>query len=421
MGFGKLLTRSVEYTVSDTGAPGISQTFSVPNGIDPSWDSANYRGAMGIPACWRAANMLSGLLGLLPWHLYEENDGVPTTRLPTPLLLTDPNPEESRIEALASLALDYFWEGNAIAIIAAIDPETGEPTALAPQPAELIAVRRSPEDNRVKYRVYTPDDTYGQSRRYTEWDQDEILHIKGPHKPGALRGMGVLEAHFHGAVTLARTQNRQALDVVRNSGVPTGLLTTESEDVTADELKEGKESWLQSQRERTIAALGWGTKFQAVSWNPEEQQLLEARSFSLTEVELLFGLPVGWLGGMNSARQYSNIEQDAINLLKFTLGDPLARFEQALGKLYPPGRVVQADLDEISRADTLTRAQGYELAIKNKWMAPSEVRPRERLAPMTAAQKSEIKEMTASEHPQPQAGAPGRTNPGAPAKLQRVK
>ncbi len=411
--FGKLAMRSTEYQVSNSDTPGIVQTYSVPNGIDPDWaGSGTYRGAMGIPACWRAACLLSDLLGLVPWYAY--NEGSMDRIEPTPELLTQPSPPDSRVETISAMALDYLWEGNSVSIIAARGDD-GEPTAIAPQPAELIAVRRSPVDNRIKYRVYTPDiDTQmGRDRRYTEWDQSEVLHIKGPHKPGALRGMGVLEAHFSGALTLSRVQQKQALDVVQKSGVPTGLLTSESEDLEEDDLKAAKESWLKAQSERTIAALGWGTKFQPVSWNPEQQQLIEARTFSLTEAELMFGLPPGWLGGMNSARQYSNIEQDAINLLKFTMGGHYARFEQKISLLYPNGVSVQAEIDEISRADTLTRYQGYQLGVDGKWMAPSEVRTKERMPALTAAQKAEIaaNEEKANDNPSEEGARPGGRPP----------
>lgn len=409
MGFGKLLTRSTEYQVTTDG---VVNTFSVPNGIDPDWSGGGaYSGAMGIPAPWRAANLLADLLGLVPWYAYRTARGLATDRIvPTPVMLEQPSPPDSRMETISSMALDYLWRGNSISVIAGRNSEN-VPTAIAPQPAELVYVRRSPVDNRIKYRVYTGEE--GNREGSLEWDQSQILHIKGPHAPGALRGMGVLEAHFNGALSLAKTQNRQALDVVTKGGVPTGLLTSESEDLEVEDLKSAKESWLQSQAERTIAALGWGTKFQPVSWNPTDQQLLEARTFSLTESELMFGLPPGWLGGMNSARQYSNIEQDAVNLLKFTLGGHLARFEQKIGLLYPRGTVVQADLDEITRADTLTRYQGYQIGVDGGWLVPSEIRPKERLAPFTPEQETEAKERQALNEPaaKPPAGKEGARPP----------
>lgn len=414
MGFGKSLTRSaeltrgVEYSASVDGVPVMS--WAVPNGIDPDWSGGHmYKGAMGIPACWRAANLLADLLGLMPWDAYRTQEGEPVIKLPRPPLLEQPSAPDARVDTISSLALDYLWEGNAIAVVVARN-YVGTPTAIMPLPARLMSVRRDPETYRIKYRAMLGE-IEGQSYPYREWDEADVLHIKGPHEPGSLRGMGILEAHFHGSLTLSNVQNRQALSVARNSGVPTGLLTTESEDVNEEELKLAKDSWIKAQQERTIAALGWGTKFQAVAWDPEKQQLIEARTFSLTEVELIFGLPPGWLGGMNSARQYSNIEQDAVNIFKFTLGGHLARFEQRLSLLYPRGTVVEADPSEILRADTLTRYQGYEYGVKNRFLAPSEIRTIERKPPLTEAQRAEFEGMNdngSTQESDPSDGGEGR-------------
>jgi phage portal protein BeeE len=140
--------------------------------------------------------------------------------------------------------------------------------------------------------------------------------------------MGVLEAHLN-TLNLAAEQSRQARSVSTH-GVPTGVLQSDDPDLEENEALEMKASWLRSQSTRSIAVLNANTKFIPLSWNPEQLELVESRKFTLTELELIFGLPVGWLGGQTSSRTYANIEQDGINLLKFSLGGHLARFEQTL-------------------------------------------------------------------------------------------
>ena len=180
---------------------------------------------------------------------------------------------------------------------------------------------------------------------------------------------------------LAHEQNRQARSISQH-GVPTGVLKVNNPDVTETEARAFKTAWLESQRDRTVAVLNAITDFTPLSWNPEELELVEARRFTLTDLELIFGLPVGWLGGMNSARQYSNIEQDAVNLLKWSLGGHLARFEQTLSLAFPRGTTVRADLDSILRADTLTRYQAHVLGIDSGFLTVEEAREEERRAPL---------------------------------------
>jgi phage portal protein BeeE len=93
----------------------------------------------------------------------------------------------------------------------------------------------------------------------------------------------------------------------------------------------------------------------------------------------MFGLPVGWLGGSTSSRQYSNIEQDAVNLIKFTMLGHLSRFKQTLSGVLPRGQFVEPELDELLRSDTLARYQAYASGITAGWLLKSEARAKERL------------------------------------------
>jgi HK97 family phage portal protein len=208
----------------------------------------------------------------------------------------------------------------------------------------------------------------------------DLIHIKGPCQPGAVRGMGVLETQLN-TLSLAQEQGRQARSISTH-GVPTGILESSNPDLTDDEARDLKADWMRNQQNRTVAVLNPSTKFTPLSWNPEQLQLVEARKMTINELELIFGLPVGWLGGMNSARQYSNIEQDAVNLLKFSLGDHFAQFEQTLSLAFPRGTVARANLDAVLRADTLTRYQAHALGIQNGFLTIDEARDLEHRAPL---------------------------------------
>ena len=58
----------------------------------------------------------------------------------------------------------------------------------------------------------------------TWYGSDEVLHIKGPSAPGALRGEGVLEHHLGTTLGLAQQQNRWARNA-DNAAVPSGVLS----------------------------------------------------------------------------------------------------------------------------------------------------------------------------------------------------
>lgn len=383
MGLAELFNRDVQYVATDMKT-GQSATFTITDNLAPDWSYGAYMGGMALPGAWRAAHLLSDLLGAVPWDAYRKRAGGPPEKLdPMPSLLEQPAPPDVRVTTFSSWALDLIWDGNAIGIIAERD-RTGWPTAVVPIPARYVRIRRSimgdPYGLPVGHVLYQVGESV--------YSHQDVIHIKGPCIPGWLRGFGVLENHLNGTLSLAKEQARQAASL-GTSGIPTGLLKVDDPDFEEPDAAKLKASWLQSQRDRTVAVLNSTTDFQPLSWNPSETQLLEARKFSLHETALIFGLDPSWLGVSGHGMTYKNIESEAINLIKFSLGGHLARFEQTLSAHMPRGTFAEANLDSILRADTLTRYQAHAIGIDKGFLTDDEVRDMERRPPLTPAQRAD--------------------------------
>lgn len=376
MGLGRLLTRSTQITVKDT-ITAATATYFIQDNLAPDWASTNaYRGGMSIPGAWRAALLRAGLLAQVPWDAYRKIAGRPEQVMyPTPPLLEQPSPPETRLTTLLSTMLDYMWHGNGLWVIAARSP-LGWPTAVVPVPAMNVGVRRITKYMDSPLPIGALEYSIGSMRLGSR----DVIHFKGPCEPGAVKGMGVLENHFN-TMSLAQEQSKQARAISQH-GVPTGVLTTSNPDATKEQMIAAKAAWLESQSTRTIAALGPTIEFTPLSWNPQEMEMVEARKFTLSEWEHIFQLPVGWLGGAQSSKTYSNLEADAINLLKFGLQPDVTQFEQTLTLALPRGTCARAHLDSILRADTLTRYQAHAIALTNGFKTKDEVRDEEHLPPL---------------------------------------
>lgn len=353
--------------ISNSGAPWLS-----------------YAGMMRIPGAFRASMIIADLFSALPWDAYRDYAGNPTEKLsPRPIVLEQPNPQETRATSFTSMVLDYLWHGNAIALVMTRDAN-GYPTSYLPVPAEWVSVRRIPyEDNPtipagvIEYRI-------GNKVCY----QDDVLHIKGPCRPGDLRGMGVLELHCQ-TLELSRELADQAADV-NMRGVPTGVLTNPNPDITPTQITDAKTAWNTSTTQQTVAVLGGGTTYTAIGWNPDERQLIESRKFSLTEIALIFGVPFSFLGAdSGGSMDYTNTELAATNLLKFHMIGHIAKWEQALSLLFPRGTRVCLDRDDIMQGDLLSRYKAYSLGI-GKWLIASDIRQEENLPPLTPDQEKEL-------------------------------
>lgn len=387
MGLGRMLTRAVQYQATNTVTGEVAEfTIQGNSPLSPDWSQGAYQGGMSVPGAWRAAVLLSDLLGGVPWHAYRERGDQPVEKLaPTPPMLEQPASPDTRVTTFAAMALDLIWHGNAIAIVADRD-RNGWPTAFTPVPAEQVQVMRSREQDRLPFPTGSVVYVVGGQTFHS----DDVVHVKGPSRPGSLRGMGVIECHLNGSLKLAGDLAKQAGGIA-DSAVPSVKITSDDPDLGPDEAEQLKRSFMRSQRTRQPVVVNNHTQIEALSWNPSETQLLDARKFSLHEVALIFGLPLSFLGADQATRTYSNVEQESLNLIKYSLGGHLARFEQALSLHLPRGTWAKANLDSILRGDTLTRYQAHGIAIERGFLTPDEVRALEDRPPLTPAQKAELK------------------------------
>lgn len=225
----------------------------------------------------------------------------------------------------------------------------------------------------------------------------EIQHLKLLTIPGLARGLGPIQA--------AQIELRGALDArdygalwLKDSSMPDGILTTEqvlgpgeadkykhvwygrNQDGTPRKPTEGAVEFGNTER---LRVLGSGLKYQPLLLKPSDVQFLETQQFTTTQVARLLGTPASLLLAAveGNSQTYSNIEQDWIGYLRFSLMKPLREIEEALSEIMPRGTRARFNTDALLRADTKTRYEAHNLALDN-WKTLNEVRALEGLAPL---------------------------------------
>jgi hypothetical protein len=223
VGLGALLTRNLVYDVTNTQS-GATDTYTIVTdggpGMYPDWSAGAYRGLLGIPAADQAMMLIAGLLGRVPWCGYRKVAGKRPVKLdPEPTILDYPAGSfEIPLRTWHGWAMDRMAHGNGIGLVAARTPD-GWPSAYTPVSAEMVSVARAGQGWMPAGFAEGEIVWYIGGRYYHQY---EVIHFKGPCKPGDLRGMGVLENHF-ATLDRSRKLDRQASDVDANA-VPTGLL-----------------------------------------------------------------------------------------------------------------------------------------------------------------------------------------------------
>lgn len=126
-----------------------------------------------------------------------------------------------------------------------------------------------------------------------------------------------------------------------------------------------------------------GMKVTKLSLAPEESQFLESRKFQITEIARWFRLPPHMIGDLSNST-FSNIEQQDIGFVKYSLSPWLKRWEQELNRKLlneseKKDTFIEFNLDGLLRGDTITRANFYSQMIAARVLSPNEVRRKENL------------------------------------------
>jgi HK97 family phage portal protein len=139
-----------------------------------------------------------------------------------------------------------------------------------------------------------------------------------------------------------------------------------------------------------IAVLDRGARFQQISQNNDQAQLVEQREFGATEIASILNIPPAMIGAKGASLTYQNAQQNDLHFLKFTLRPWLQYIEDALNAdpdLFgmTSAWVPRFNTDEITRPDNQARADWYTAGIRDGWLEVDEVRRYEGLPPLTAA------------------------------------
>jgi len=337
---------------------------------------------LSVPGIWRAVTLISDAIGGLPFHAYRSEEYVD----PQPNILIKPVATETRMETVSAMVASLIIHGNYIAILG--EPGlNGYPDSFYPVATHRVQVRR--QDGALIYRI--------EDRDYTA---DEVLHIKGFSMPGEHVGYGILSAQRQ-AIGGAVAVNTYAQRYFDGGAQPTGIIYSSNPDLSQEEADQLKAAWLRQYggTKRTPAVLNESTKFQQLSDNAKDAQLLETRQFSLTEIANMIGLPAYYLGAPNSSRTYSNVSEENLQLVRWSLMPYIQRIEQRMTEYLPRGQYAKMNVDALLRPDTKSRYEAHKIALDSGFLTLDEVRELENREPLDETVSEEpIPAEVVSEH-----------------------
>jgi HK97 family phage portal protein len=324
--------------------------------------SVNDGTTLSIPAAFRCVQILSDSIATLPLKAVRNGQVIADT----PQLLRRPDPQESRIDTIAALVTSLLMHGNAYALIGNRD-RLGFATSLTVLAPPAVSVMQ--EAGAVVYKVG------GQS-----FDSSEIMHIRGLTLPGSLTGLGPLAVQRR-SLGLAIAGEEYSSELFVGGSMPSGVLHVEGE-LNKDEAEALKNGFVAAHggRQRTPAVLSGGVKYDALGWSSADLELLESRKYNAQAIATIFGVPGHLIGiAQSDSMTYSNVQQDSISFVRWSIQPWASRVEAALTELLPRGQEAKFNMGGLMRADMQTRYQAHATALSSGFMTVDEVRALEDL------------------------------------------
>lgn len=340
--------------------------------------------ALTVSAVWACVRLISETVGLLSWHLYEQDGDRRRVLADTALdwlIHREPNSEMSSMsfrEVLTAQALIY---GNGYAEIER--DRAGRPLALWPMSADRVQPYR--EGGALVYRISSPDG------KTIEIPSADVFH---------LHGLGWNGITGYSVVRLAR----QSMGLGKaaesfgsaffGNGCNPSISLSHPANLSTEAQKRLSES-IQAQHRGTarsngVLILEEGMKVEQMTIPPEDAQFLETRKFQTSEIARWFRVPPHKIGDLERAT-HSNIEHQAIEFVTDTILPWATRWEQECdrkilsrnqrGRMYS-----RLNLDTLLRGDMESRSRAYSVGRQWGWLSADDVRRMEDLDPLPDGQ-----------------------------------
>ena len=272
-----------------------------------------------------------------------------------------------------------LW-GNAYAQI--IRNGKGEIVALYPLMPDRMTVDRD-ENGQLYYQYQvSKDDAPTMDGSTVILRPCDVLHVPGLGFDGLVGYSPIAMAK--NAIGMAIACEEYGAKFFANGANPSGVLEHPG---TLKDPGRVRDSWNAafggSSNAHKVAVLEEGLKYTPISISPNEAQFLETRKFQIDEIARIFRVPPHMVGDLEKS-SFSNIEQQSLEFVKYTLDPWVARWEQAISRtLFSQTEkatyFVKFNVDGLLRGDYQSRMNGYATARQNGWMSANDIRELENL------------------------------------------
>ena len=408
MGLINKLFKSRDHPKVDNRTVGSSYSFYM--GGSSAGKNVNERSAMQMTAVYSCVRVLAEAVAGLPLHLYRyKEEGGKERAIDNNLyhlLHDEPNKEMSSFIFRETLMTHLLLWGNAYAQI--IRNGKGEVVALYPLMPNKMQVDR--DENGELYYIYTRSSEEAKTMEGATvyLTPRDVLHIPGLGFDGLVGYSPIAMAK--NAIGLAIATEEYGAKFFANGAAPSGVLEHPGTIKDPSRLRENWNSTFGgSANSGKVAVLEEGMKYTPISISPEQAQFLETRKFQIDEIARIFRVPPHMVGDLEKS-SFSNIEQQSLEFVKYTLDPWVIRWEQSLSRSLlnedeKRRYFFKFNLEGLLRGDYESRMSGYATARQNGWMSANDIRELENLDKIPAEDGGDLYLINGNMLPLNKAGA----------------
>lgn len=373
----------------------ISSRYRFLMGPTAAEKTVNERSAMQLTAVYACVRILAEGIAGLPLHLYKcGKNGSREKAVDHPLyflLHDEPNPEMTSFVFRETLMTHLLLYGNCYCQI--IRDGRGQVAALYPLMPNQMSVDRD-EKGQLYYTYLRSGEEADTMKKGTVYLlPEDVLHIPALGFDGLVGYSPIAMAKNSIGVGLACEE--YGAKFFANGAAPSGVLEHPG---TIKDITRLRESWNAiyggSKNAGKVAILEEGMHYSSISISPNEAQFLETRKFQVDEIARIFHVPPHMIGDLERST-FSNIEQQSLEFVKYTLNPWVCRWEQALTRslLSPKEKreySIKFNVDGLLRGDYQSRMNGYAVGRQNGWMSANDIRELENMDKISEEQGGDL-------------------------------
>lgn len=330
----------------------------------------NAERAMEIPALSAGINYVANKVAALPIKLYEEDANNHKTKEITEdnrlFLLNDESDPElmNAIDAKRAQIRDMYINGAGYLYI---DRGGRGVRSLRYVESSAVSVMKNSDP------IYRRRDISIGGKRYTPFD----FVILTRNSTDGVSGKGIVDENKLILTSLYNSLRYESL-TSGTGGSKKGFLQSETklDDAAMAKLRA---TWneMHAKAEYNVMVLNKGLTYVPSGTTSVEMQLNQSKETNSAQVAMLIGLGTAVLNGQANSAEFMSAAMTAIQPVVEVYQAALNRsllLESEKGRRY-----FTLDMTELLKGDMLTRYQAYEIALRNNFLQPDEVRYREDL------------------------------------------